>query len=487
MRRETTAHHRALGRGSLIALVVASLGVGCELPQPAISCQNTPQCPPGSYCSVACHCCVALGPDAGALTDGGVSTDAAHADRSAEGDAGLADGGVDGGTEAGPPRCGTVRAIHDDFDDNDLDPQWYTYGNMPVLEQSQQLEIHVPADNPASQYGGVVSAPRASLRDSSVSVEVKQVASVEDPAEACLIFGTDDSANRAWICQSGGALVGAAIVGGVEDRLGIEYSGTEHRYWQIRHAGDRLYFEASPDRVDWTSWIDSATPPYVDLGWIGLEGGTYAPITPLNPVIFDNLNTETPATWCPATTFTDDFGDGVLDPRWGEHSQAATCQVQERGSQLQMSITTSTAFGCEARTQTRYDLEEQVLTISIPTRPSTNPLIFTGLMVWDHEGYVFSFGFFGSEIIIDIPSGGPVEPWAALPDYHDGLRVMHTGDQLHFMVRDNSTGAWDSLVGIGGMGPLRAVAVGLVFSAWGNFDLAQPELFAAAFDDYNLP
>jgi hypothetical protein len=203
-------------------------------------------------------------------------------------------------TSVGPPPPGT--SLSDNFNDNTRDPKW-SFGTItgtvtagagawdsaiPVLEQSQRLEISPRSRVSGVRFNGYLSTAAWNVTNLAASVEVVQAAKgTADTAFAVCI----DRQNFYLMEVEAGRLYFAQVVAGVRSQPSIDYNGSTHRFWRIRHDGatDTIRFETSRDGTTWTT--QRSVPRQLPLTAMQIElgAGTWEAVNAPGKAIFDNF------------------------------------------------------------------------------------------------------------------------------------------------------------------------------------------------------
>lgn len=208
---------------------------------------------------------------------------------------GSGDDGAIGGEDAtvdAQPCGGTTHTLTDNFNDNTFDAaKWgasYEDSVTRHVEANQQLEIHIGA-NIADNWAGYVSSTTYQLADDRVFVEVPQVNTQGGNTIFLLWTSTTKTDGPSLEWEAGKIRARARVNSNIVELANVTYNPVTQRWWQIRERAGMLYFELSPDGVNWTVLHAMATPA-VTTATVTLAAGSgnSAPQTDL--VVFDNLN-----------------------------------------------------------------------------------------------------------------------------------------------------------------------------------------------------
>jgi hypothetical protein len=200
---------------------------------------------------------------------------------------------IDGATNA-VMFCGKASTIGDNFDDPAIAMIWddpTTYGGGLISELGGRV-VARPAASGGSSGAEYNSRGVYDLTDSSVFVEIPKMTDTGTHAGVGLYIG-NDSNNWVGFTQEYGSLHFQQAVDGVRTALSpeITYSGTDHRWWQLRTAGGTTYFETSPDGLGWSVRASGPTLMLVQSAGINFQVYTYqTETTDPGTVEFDNLN-----------------------------------------------------------------------------------------------------------------------------------------------------------------------------------------------------
>ena len=177
----------------------------------------------------------------------------------------------------------------DTFNDNTTDTtKWTPFGT--VQETNQRLEIPLRS-NAANTFSGYTSVATYSLRLSAVKVEVVQM-----PRAGYLELRATTGSNRdvgdAVLMSIDGPYIYAyRRVGGVYSQVaGGPHDPVAHRWLRILEQNGTMFYQVSPDGVQWTDFARDTTPFAVTAVRLILAAGTYAATPSPGLVVFDNFN-----------------------------------------------------------------------------------------------------------------------------------------------------------------------------------------------------
>jgi hypothetical protein len=217
-----------------------------------------------------------------------VAGDGGNADARRDGPAPPADGPVATG-DAGAP-CSVVYAPDyvDDFDDNSLPAPMdggASSGQVDLSSGWVRLRLDAFA---VGAYAHVYSLSTIDMSDVAMAVEL-----VDGPiGDAMALFVIENGPRYGFRLQSGiltwGALGGAT---------GAEAWDGSDRWFRIRGQGGAvLYFDVSPDGLDWRLLGALSAPGWIANGFLLLEARTVNQLSTTDDVVFDDLNSPPP---CP--------------------------------------------------------------------------------------------------------------------------------------------------------------------------------------------
>lgn len=258
-----------------------------------------------------------------------------------------------------PAACGRPSAIQDDFDDGVPASQWGLVKPAgSTLSESGGWLVVTPGAGQTAEYR---SLHAVNLDEDRLRVEVPAMVNTATQAGAYLA-GEFDAQNQVLFVQQGGTLYSRLILGGVPTQQGISYDPAAHRYWQIRETAGALHWETSPDGMAWTQRMKQPTPAFARAVRIVLGASMPATGAP-STAAFDNLDLGRPrASWCAASSFSDDF-DGALAPEW-RLLQSGPCTVQET-SVAAFTLEPGGTSQCAFQTTAAYDLRGSSVMVNI--------------------------------------------------------------------------------------------------------------------------
>jgi hypothetical protein len=304
------------------------------------------------------------------------------------GDAGLpaedADGGTQGGDDAdlpvGGPGCGSLQLLAESFDDASTRQYWYTVssGGGQAQLANDRVELRLGAGGNPTAEAGYESNSSFDLRHSEISVEVLRVGGQR--AGLALRDGPGRDRFNAFIGASRGValavqddeLVALTLDGNdVTPRASTGYDADADRYFRLREADGVVYWETSPDRIDWSTFHEEAAPldaslVYPQLFVRGQAGSA-------SEAWFDELNVPAAPVpgYCAAADLRDDFEADAFAPAWRPWNGAGTCTVTQEGGRAALSFPGSFS-ACSLVSVARFDLRASSFAVELAAVPAAN-------------------------------------------------------------------------------------------------------------------
>jgi hypothetical protein len=286
------------------------------------------------------------------------------------GDGGLVvDGQVPDGALA-MAGCGGTRLLRDDFDDGVMGLDWgrsYQEGAVTTSETGGKLVITLASGAAGSTYGGLVSSRFYNLVGDEVAVRVTDMVDTSTDAEAYLEV-REPGGNLVRILQRHGDLHFQKRVAGTYASLAtIKFNALLHDFWRIREDRGDLFWETSGNGENFVVRAQAPAPFEVTTVEVQLGAGTASSIPNPGSVGFDELNVRAPlGRFCKASSFSDDFDDGVRAITWSRTFAEAGCSVVEKAGQVVLSVAPGTRPFCAYATSHAYDLQDDQAVIRVP-------------------------------------------------------------------------------------------------------------------------
>lgn len=205
---------------------------------------------------------------------------------SSQGGQGGGSGGMGAGGDAGSGGAGAcVIPLVDDFSSMDFDlSRWAPWGRS----STGMGTLRITWDGTEGQLGGVHSAVEHDLRACSAFIELATPPTT-DGVQAFMYIG-QDADNRVGFYLFAGTLRFVTRVDGEQDSPGVPFDAAKHRFWRIRESAASVYWDTSPDAIDWTPQHEVPTPPVkLDAGVLNIGAGTQS-ATNAGEAAFDHFN-----------------------------------------------------------------------------------------------------------------------------------------------------------------------------------------------------
>jgi hypothetical protein len=183
--------------------------------------------------------------------------------------------------------------LADNFNSGVIGPQWqrsYQDQQCVASEPSGGYAQLWPGSNRADECA-FVSSTGYDLRGSAVYTWALQV--TRESSSACytyLALASPDR-NALNIGESGGNITASHVIGGTTTTLAsIPYNGATHAWWQIREANGHVFYETSPDGVNWTMLAMETDPFALAPLSIAVGAGTSTSTSNPGQAHFNNVN-----------------------------------------------------------------------------------------------------------------------------------------------------------------------------------------------------
>jgi hypothetical protein len=228
-----------------------------------------------------------------------------------------------------------------------------------------------------------------------------KVPKVPNPATAAVAFLSLNQGNNDAVTfrAKAGQLHCVATIGGNDFDLGtLPYDPVQHLYWAIRDDGlGTLFWETSPNGVSFTVRAQKPTAQLAPISAVDVQFGAYDNSSDASPggAAFDDLNGGGPASekWCPSSSFTDDFNDGVRAPKWGNAYADPEVGMSESNGTLNFAMASSmTGFGSYL-SNVSFDMTGDAVLVQIPAGPNvaTTAQIYLRASTDSNNGVVIDF------------------------------------------------------------------------------------------------
>lgn len=185
-----------------------------------------------------------------------------------------------------------VATLSDNFNDNNLNSTLWLSGadaGTAVAEVNQRLELDL--NDGGTGYCLIYSKLRYDLTGGQVLVECVDPGLGGAGRTAALELEIDASNVLKLVCDGPTFLVEYRVGGTAQYPASVPF-GTATRWWRMREASGRTYFEYSATGFagSWTTLFDVANPLAVTALLVKLTAGTYSVIATPGVPKFDNLN-----------------------------------------------------------------------------------------------------------------------------------------------------------------------------------------------------
>jgi len=153
--------------------------------------------------------------------------------------------------------------------------------------------------------------------------------------------------------------------------LTIPYDPVVHRHWRFREDGLNTYWQTSSDGMSWTTQTQAATATLFSLDFllVALGGGTDGGEVNPGEAHFDHLNGggAPKGKWCPISSFTDDFNDGMQSIAWWRSWANAPGMMSEMNGELLLTFSpNSTAYASYVSSKS-FELTNSSIVLEVPS------------------------------------------------------------------------------------------------------------------------
>ncbi|MFS8066493.1 MAG: hypothetical protein ACMG6S_08990 [Byssovorax sp.] len=234
--------------------------------------------------------------------------------------------------------------------------------------------VALPANSATYSWGEFDSNRAYDLRNDSLSIEVTSVSNTM--TSAMVWWGVGYKDNYVGIYEQHGVLHFEHVIAGTQTVLKTTaYNPVTHRHWRFREDGQTTYWETSSDGVSWTTatQVPTATLAPMDLVWTWFGGGADSGEASAGELRFDRLNGGGPPKekWCPASTFKDDFNDGVRSRAWDRSWEDSKGMLDETGGKLVVTLVPNAEGSASYVSASAFDLTSSSLLIEVPSAVSS--------------------------------------------------------------------------------------------------------------------
>jgi len=386
----------------------------------------------------------------------------------------------DGGTQ---PACGSTALLHEEFASGSL-PSWAessAEAGGSVAFENDHAVLRLPDDPSGSATANLSSVWRYDLRNDSLTIEIAEMLNTDEPAAATFLFH-DTWGDYAEFLQQQGMLAFNLWID--DTRLSntmVDYDPTAHRWWRYREADGTLYWDTSPDGVNWTTRSSVTTPYFARRARVFFNAEAYSGASAPGDYAIESVNGGEPVpSWCPAESFSDDFEDGDLGLDWDPFEDS--CALTQPAGRVRMTPDIDTTSTCGAGSTVLYDLRDSAAFIEVPVMVETT----SDAMVYLRVGT--------EDAAIDLAQqGGNLEARTCTTDCtaHESVPYDATAQRWWRIREQAGTVYWETSPDGANWNPLASLATPLDAAAvFVNFGVTvqSPEssFGAAEFDNYNV-
>lgn len=190
--------------------------------------------------------------------------------------------------------------LTDNFNDNSLSgSKWFSFtgGTSTLTEQNNRLECALPSSAGASDVAGIGNQTPKDLTSSYALTQIVQSVSTSTNANQSMHVyddaagaGTAETNSVLWT-QEAGTLYAQKYVAGVKTTVGsFAFVLATHKWWRIREASGTVYWDTSPDGLNWTNQYSNAPGITLTSANVDLQVSCYKAETNPGTGIFDNFN-----------------------------------------------------------------------------------------------------------------------------------------------------------------------------------------------------
>jgi hypothetical protein len=243
-----------------------------------------------------------------------------------------------------------------------------------VAESNGEAVITLPSGNPSGSWGEFDTHRAYDFRGDSVSIELATATNSQTSAQSW--FGTGYDSNYLQIVQQKSQIhFGYQLAGVTSNLTSIVFDPVAHRHWRFREDGQTTFWETSSDGAAWTTraQIASATLFPMNLMWVWFGAGTDGGEVNPGAAHFDRLNGGglPKEKYCPISTFTDDFDDGVRSLAWVRGWEDQPGMLAETGGKLAVTLVPNLAASASYGSSSSFDLTESAIVLEVPTVVTT--------------------------------------------------------------------------------------------------------------------
>jgi hypothetical protein len=399
--------------------------------------------------------------------------------------------GGTGGSGGGPIHCGGTNVLADDFPGSDPGEVWNIsdYGGATALETGGEAVVTLPSGSPGSSRGAFESNQYYDLTNDHVSIEVTSATNTATTAMAFFSVYYDGN-NYIEISQTNGDLRFIRYIAGTWAELkSTLYNAVNHRHWRFREDGTDTHWETSSDGVNWTSQVSEPTAMLFPMNLVGIDFGGQTDGGEVNPgeARFDHLNGGGAplGKWCPMSSLTDDFEDGIRARIWDSSWEPIPGMMVETGGDLVFTLPPNATPYANYGSAVRFDLTGSSIVIEVPqlADSASKAQTYVDLDAAGDNG--FGMLVEGTTLYFDYWVAGTTQGVGSLlysPVQHKWWRMREAGGTVYWETAPDGK-AWTIREQFVPSFPVDALEVSLNCGIW----QASANPGASHFDNLNLP
>lgn len=162
--------------------------------------------------------------------------------------------------------------------------KWGGYGTNPSVVAGQLKIV------PTAAYPGIYSATTWDFTSSALSVNLVQAPNVGNGTSSITMNVSPSTNNSISILVEGTNLVFRETVANVKSDTSIAYSAVNHKWLRIREASGSVFWDTSPDGLNWTQQRTKSTTLVLTTVTINIFAGFYGTEPTPGSSILDDLN-----------------------------------------------------------------------------------------------------------------------------------------------------------------------------------------------------
>ena len=332
-------------------------------------------------------------------------------------------GGGGSGGSAPMLHCAGTHLLQDDFNVATLDPHWSvtsTSGGAMVVVVPGDLTMPMPANQAAAAFGQVMSRRRHDLLDNRLRFEVVETLAASGGSTLTGAGAYLDSNHWLRFQAIGGKLTFSQRVAGTTTELGsVDLDLVSQRYWQLREGAGTVFWETSPDGVNFSVQAQASVASLFALDHVRIEmvaqtkGGEAAPGTARFASVNDGLPTE--GGWCPAASLVDDFDDSVMGVLWARSYVSSGGTKVEADGVVTLTLVPNAVSQAAYVSGTAYDLSESSFTVEAVQTTNAAPSVQTYLRAENNADNGVTIAVMDGNLYFRIEQSGVLSVVDSLP------------------------------------------------------------------------